>query len=178
MAVTVANGRIGAAIVEIDSTDMGGTLGAIEFTATVEEAELFFDQLGTGPVDINRTGLRAQLVVPWAEEDIDKLASYLPGLSVEVDSVDSTKKKIEVTTGVGQQTLRDSLDVKVVLKPLVNPSTVADANEWLTFPTAHIQANLSQSYVVNGQRVRNITFIALPDAAALLYILGDETASA
>ena len=173
MAVTVANGRLGPAIVEIDGVDMGGSFGSIQFSATVEEAEIKFDQLGTGPADIVRTGMRATLTIPWAEADLDKLASYMPGLSV----IGAGPKKINVTTGVGQQTLRDSLDVKVVVKPLLNPTTPVAAVDWITFPTAHLKADLEKSYTVDGQRVVNITAIALPDANALLYVLGDETAA-
>jgi len=171
------NVPIGPAKVEFgegaDLTVFDITKGGIQFQASTTKQDITVDQYGDTVVKSIMKGRTAQVTVPFALHDIDKLAKVIPNSELVTDSVDATKKKLVVKSQAGYDLLAAAK--KLVIKP-TDPN--ATANDWITIPLAGAMADPEYTYDSDNERIVNITFIAYPDIDndGELFILGDETA--
>ncbi len=87
--------------------------------------------------------------------------------------VDSTKKKVNVTTGVSTSLLANAK--KLVLHPKAKPAT--DKSEDFVIPLAATAGALQFAYQVDKERIFNTTFMGYPNPANdVLFSVGDDTA--
>jgi hypothetical protein len=148
------------------------TKGGIQFQATTNTQGITIDQYGDTPVKTISKGGTAQVVVPFALHDLDKLAQVIPNSTLSTDALDATKKKLVVKSQAGSDLTLNAK--KLVVKPTdVN----ATPNDWITLPFAVAIANIDYTYNSDSERVANVTFAAYPDVTngGILYVLGDET---
>src|SRR5690625_4917816 len=166
------NVPIGPAIVEYgegaEKVEFNITKGGIVFSATVTKQDTTVDQFGDTPVKSIVKGGAAEVTVPFALHDLEKLQAVFPGSKLVTQG---DKKKLEVTGKAGYDLLKNA-------KPLVVKPTDPDATEddWITIPLAGAIAEPNYTYDSDNERVTNITFPAYPDMSrdGLLYILGED----
>lgn len=167
------NVKVGVCSVEFSGDDLGYTKGGVEVAVSTEKYTVTVDQFGQTPVNDYLIGRSIMVTTPLAETTIDNLVATMPGASKIVDGTDSSKIKAEVTTGIGTN-LVDIAD-KLVLKPIA----ATDENETITVPKAATAGNMSFAYQLDSERIFNVEWNGYPDpATGLLYIFGDETATA
>lgn len=170
---------IGPATVEYGATGQVTTFnitkGGIRFQATTTKKDSTVDQYGDAPVKSILKGVTCQVTVPFALHDLTKLAAAMPNAELVTDATTPTKKKLLVKAQAGFDLLNAAK--KLVIKP-TDPA--ATANDWITVPLAGAMADPDYAYDSDNERVVNITFVGYPDTdnGGLLYILGDETATA
>lgn len=171
------NVPIGPATVEYGATPeiFDITKGGIVFSTSTSKQDVTVDQYGDTVVKSIMKGRTAQVTVPFALYDLDKLAKVIPNSTIVTDGIDPTKKKLQVKSQSGYDLMSNAQ--KLVIKP-TDPD--ASANDWITIPLAGALADMEYSYNSDNERIVNITFIAYPDldADGLLYVLGDDTATA
>lgn len=173
------NVPIGPAVVEFGETadlqTFDITKGGIQFSASTSKQDITVDQYGDTVVKSIMKGRTAQVTVPFALHDLDKLAAVIPNSELVTDSADPTKKKIVVKSQAGYDMLANA-------KPLVIKPTDPDStpNDWITVPLAGAMADPEYTFDSDNERVVNITFVAYPDLTndGALYIIGDDTATA
>lgn len=169
------NVPIGPAIVEYgkDSkpTVFDITKGGIKFSASTTTQDVTVDQYGDAPVKSILKGRTAEVTVPFALHDLEKLAEVIPNADYVKGSGD--KKKIVVKSQAGFDLLSQAKPL--VIKP-TDPS--ATPNDYITIPLAGAMGDPEYTYDTENERVVNITFTAFPDVEkdGELYILGDEKA--
>jgi hypothetical protein len=171
------NVPIGPAKVEFGTTSpviFDITKGGIQFQASTNKQDITVDQYGDTPVKSILKGRTAQVTVPFALYDLDKLAAVIPNSTLVTDALDATKKKIVVKTEAGYDLTKDAK--KLVVKPT---DPYATANDYITIPLAVAIADIEYTYNSDNERVANVTFVAYPDIdnGGTLYILGNETAA-
>ncbi len=177
--IRTINVPIGPAIVEYgEGADMvvfDITKGGINFKAQMSKQDTTVDQYGDSVVKSTTKGGTAEVTVPFALYDLDKLSAAIPNSTLVVDGADPTKKKLVVSGKAGHDMLKDAK--KLVIKP-IDPE--ATANDWITIPLAGAMTDLEYTYDSDNERIANLTFVAYPDTLGNgdLYILGDETANA
>lgn len=170
--------KIGPAKVEFGDVASGNgavfdiTKGGIQFQVSTTTQQSTVDQFGDTPVKSIMKGRTAQVTVPFALYDLEKLAKVMPNSTLVKDATDPDKMKLTVNAQSGFDML--SVAQKLVIKPL-DPS--ATPNEWVTIPIASPRADIEFTYDADNERVANITFEAYPDENGVLFILGDETAT-
>jgi hypothetical protein len=173
------NVPIGPATVEygdgVDVVVFDITKGGIQFQSTTSKQDTTVDQYGDTIVKSITKGGTAQVTVPFALHDLEKLSAVIPNSDYVEDGMDSTKKKITVKSQAGFDLLGAAK--KLIIKPTSAGTT---ANDWVTIPLAGVITDPQYTYDSDSERVSNITFTAFPDldADGALYILGDETATA
>ena len=166
--VTTTASRMGAAVmfagagtVSDPAVSMGGTDGGINGTVETEHFEHKFDQTGTAPVDLTRTGFRARFEANFAEVTLDNLVNSFPGDAITGSDPNRT---VKLNGNVGQQALRDGLSERYTLIPQIAPDEyVTDSEEVLVIPVGYAMGNLSLPYGVTDHRVFSTTTEALPD---------------
>jgi kynureninase len=171
------NVPIGPAKVEFGTTSpviFDITKGGIQFQAATTKQDITVDQYGDTAVKSILKGRTAQVTVPFALHDLDKLAAVIPNSTLVTDALDTTKKKIVVKTEAGYDLTKDAK--KLVVKPTDSSAT---ANDYITIPLAVAIADIEYTYNSDNERIANVTFVAYPDIdnGGTLYILGDETAA-
>ncbi|MEC1023575.1 MULTISPECIES: hypothetical protein [Bacillus] len=173
------NVPIGPAIVEYgEGADMvvfDITKGGIQFKAQTSKQDTTVDQYGDTIVKSIMKGRTAEVTVPFALHDLDRLAVAIPNSKLVTDATDPTKKKLVVSGKAGYDMLAASK--KLVIKPTA-PSTTP--NDYITVPLAGAIADPEYTYDSDNERIANLTFVAYPDMDndGDLYIIGDETATA
>lgn len=167
--------KLGACNVSFNGTDLGLTKGGVEVEASTTTKKVTVDQFGETEVNEYITGRTIKVTVPLAETDLDTLASVIPGATLVTDGTDTTKKRIDIPTGVGSS-LRDAAAV-LICHPDANAAD--DKNEDLTVPLAAPRGDISFAFKYDEERVYAVEFMGYPDnATGLLYQLGDDTATA
>lgn len=171
MASNYENIKLGPAKVTFDTTTvLETTIGGVQLNYSATYRETTTDQTGTTPVKKHRTGQAVSVVVPFAEQDLSKLAALLPG-STLISGATSGTKRIEIDAEV-----IDLLDFakELVLEPI--SGTVEDT---VTLFKAAPELEISQSYTHDNERVWNVTFVGYPDAANAnkLFSIGDPNAA-
>lgn len=158
--------------------DVGGTAvvfettkGGVVLTYEEETREVTVDQFGNTPVKEIVIGRKAQVEVPFAEYDLDKLAKIIPGATLVTNGTDPNKKRVDVEAS-------DVIDLysyakKVKIEPL---SADATANDTVILYKAAPRPQLNYNYSYDGELVTNVTFKAYPDSTGKLIAFGDETA--
>jgi hypothetical protein len=87
--------------------------------------------------------------------------------------VEATKKRVDVTTGVGSNLL--SIAGALVLHPIELADT--DVSEDLTIPLAATAGGMKFAYKFDEERIFNTEFMGYPDSVTkILFKLGDQTA--
>ncbi|WP_096436490.1 hypothetical protein [Alteribacter populi] len=170
----MANGinvPIGPAEVEYGDTTYKITKGGIQFQSTSQVHDVTVDQYGETVVKSVYQGGSAQVTVPFALHDLEKLAEAIPN-SEYVE--DGDKKKITVKAQAGYDMLENAK--KLVIKPTSAGTT---ENDWITIPLAGARSDLDYTYDSSNERIANLTFVAYPDLEndGVLFILGDESAA-
>ena len=168
--VTVTNSRMGAGMlfkgagtVSSPATSMGGTDGGINGSVETEHFEHKFDQTGTAPVDLTRTGFRARFEAEFAEVTLDNLVNSFPGDAVTGANPDRT---VKLNGNIGQQALRDGLGDRYTLIPQIAPDEyVTDSEECLVIPVGYCMGNLALPYGVTDHRKFSTIIEALPDTS-------------
>lgn len=145
------------------------TQGGVTMTYEEETREITVDQYGNTPVKELVIGRTATIEVPFAEYDLEKLATIIPGATLVVNGTDPNKKRIEVNAN----NVIDLFDYakKVKLEPLNG-----DPNDAVIFFKAAPRPQLNYTYSYEGELITNVTFKAYPDSDGKLLAFGDETA--
>ncbi len=165
---------IGPAIVEFGTVDpvvFDITIGGIVFSVETSQHNVTVDQHGETPVKSILLGRTAQVTVPFALRDLERLKSVIPNSEFVPDSSDPSKMKILVRADAGYD--MTAIADKLVVKPTDQTAT---PNDWITLPFAAPSADMEITYTSDNEQVFNITFTAYPDDDGVLYILGDESA--
>ncbi|KIL46932.1 hypothetical protein KP77_25010 [Jeotgalibacillus alimentarius] len=151
------------------------TKGGIVFSAGTTKQDTTIDQLGDTIVKSILKGRTAQVTVPFALHDLEKIAAAIPNSKYVEDATDpeNVKKKVIVSAQAGYNFLKNAK--KLVIKP-TDPA--ATPNDWITMPLAGVMADPEYTYNSDNERVTNITFVGYPDMenGNQIYIMGDETA--
>lgn len=166
------NIKLGPCVVTFNAVDLGLTLGGVEVEVATNTKEVNTDQFGETPVEEIIIGRTCTVKIPLAESTVDNLIAIMPGATKIIDGVDSAVIKAEVQTGVGLSLL--SLAQKLVLKP----KEATDDLENFTVPLAMCPGAMNFAYKIDEERIFMAEFKAYPDANGLLYVFGDETATA
>lgn len=172
MANEQINVPIGPAIVEYGEgpsmVTFDITKGGIVFSATMTKQDTTVDQYGDTPVKSIVKGGAAQVTVPFALHDLEKLEAAFPGSKLVKQG---DKKKLEVYGKAGFDLLKNAK--KLVVKPTDPDATEED---WITIPLAGAIAEPNYTYDSDNERVTTVTFPAYPDMSrdGLLYVLGDD----
>ena len=171
----IANVKLGVCTVTYNSVDLGYTKGGVEVEVETETYKVMVDQFGNTPIKDYITARSCVARVPLAETTLDNLVAVMPGSTLVTDGIDTTKKKVEVTTSIS--TDLQAVGQKLVLHPI---AAGADLNDDFTIPIAGVVGNLNYSYKLDEERIYNVEFVAYPDSTAngLLFVVGDETATA
>lgn len=175
MASSLENVKLGVCSVTYNAVDLGYTKGGVQFEVTTETYEVTIDQFGETPVSNYITGRMARVTTPFAETTLENMQRLLPGSTLITDAVTPTKKKVEVTTGVGINLINTAQPLR--LRPL----GLTDASEDITLPKANTPGNVTFAYELNRERIFNCEWFAYPDNATgddVLFIYGDVTATA
>lgn len=173
------NVPIGPAKVEygegVDMVTFDITKGGIVFSTSSTTQDITVDQYGDTVVKSIFKGGTAQVTVPFALYDLEKLSKVTPNSTYIEDATTPTKKKLEVRAQAG-------LDMLANAKPLVIKPTAPGTtpNDWITIPLAGARVDHNYAYDSDNERITPVTFIAYPDVedGGLLFIMGDETATA
>lgn len=147
------------------------TQGGVVLNYTETTRDTNIDQYGSTPVKRTITGRTAEVTVPFAEKDIEKMESIIPGSTLVVNANDPTKKRLDVNAGK----VIDLLTVakKLVIIPLAEGTTPED---YVTLYSAAPQANLEYTYSYDNELITNVTFVGFPDDDANLISFGDPDA--
>lgn len=169
----INNVKVGVCSVSFAGNDLGYTKGGVDVSVTTEKYTVTVDQFGNAPINDYVIGRTIAVTTPLAETTVDNLVATMPGATKVVDSTVSTKIKAEVTTGIGTNLL--DLANKLVLSPIA----VSDASEDIVIPKAATPGNMQFAFNLDSERVFNVEWTGYPDpTTGLLYVMGDETATA
>lgn len=172
-ALGAINIPVGPAILEYgegaDMVTFAHTKGGIKFKSQTTIKNTTIDQFGDTPVASRIKGRTAEVEAPSVEYDLEKFAKAIPNSKLFVDSVDPTKRKLEVYAGAGYNLMKDAK--KLVVKPT---DPLATKDEWITIPKAVATTDLDSNFDPDNERITKITFIAYPEDTDVLFYLGDE----
>lgn len=181
MASSLENVKLGVCSVTFDGVDLGYTKGGVQFEVTTETYEVTIDQFGETPVSNYITGRMVRVTTPFAETTLENMQKLLPGATLITDATTPTKKKVEVTTGVGISLINTAKPLR--LRPQGNTTAAED----VTIPKANTPGNVTFAYELNRERIFNCEWMGYPDVGvlgagnageAILFIYGDPTADA
>lgn len=166
------NVKIGACTVTFAGVDLGLTKGGVDVEVTTETYKIEVDQFGTTAIKEIVMGRNASAKTPLAESTLETIVKLIPGGTLITDAVTPTKKKIDVTTGVGM----DLYSVADVL--VLTPKDSVDPNETITFPRAATPGSFSFAFRHDAERIYEATWMAYPDlTTGELIVFGDTTAT-
>lgn len=168
------NIRLGTCSITFDGNDLGYTMGGVEVEVTTNTHETKVDQFGDVVANEFIQGRNIMVRLPLAEVTLDAMVRIMPGATKITDATDATSIKVEVKTGIGTSLLTTAK--KLVLHPI--DLAVSDKSEDLTIPLANTAGAMQFAYKYDEERVFNCEFKGYPDANGLLFVYGDETATA
>jgi len=175
MASDTANVKLGVCKITFGGVDLGYTKGGVEVDVTTDTHEVTVDQFGESVINEYVTKRDIKVKAPLAETTLENLVAIMPGSSLIVDGVDATKKRVDITNGVGTNLL--SVAQELMLHPIELADS--DVSEDLTIPLAATAGAMSFAYKHDDERVYNTEFTGYPDPTTkLLFQLGDTTATA
>lgn len=172
MASDIKNVKLGVCKVLFDNVDLGYTQGGVEVTVKTDTHKVNIDQFGKTPINEYIMGREVTVKVPLAETTLDNLVKTMPGAVLVTDSVDPTKKVVNVPTSIGTNLL--DLAKALVLHPVGKPDS--DKSDDFTVFKAATAGALNFAYKLENERVFNIEFNGYPDATGNLFAVGDTTA--
>ena len=171
MASDIKNVKLGVCKVTFDGQDLGYTKGGVEVSVKTETHKVMVDQFGKTPINEYIMGLEVQVKVPLAETTLENLVKIMPGAALVTDSVDPTKKVVNVPTGIGSNLL--DIAKELVLHPIGKPDS--DKGDDFTVFKAATAGALQFSYKLEDERVYSCEFNGYPDAQGKLFAVGDTT---
>lgn len=176
MASSTENVKLGVCSVKFNNVDLGYTKGGVEVDVSTTTKKVTVDQFGESEINEIITGRSIKVKVPLAETTLENLVAIMPGATLVTDSIDPTKKRVDVTNGVGTSLL--ALAQELRLHPTDLPA--GDLSEDLVINKAMTPGAMQFAYKVDDERVFNCEFTGYPDAANgnVLYSVGDTTATA
>lgn len=160
---------VGSATPVVFETTQGGVVLTYEETSR----EVNVDQYGNTPVREVILGRMAQIEVPFAEYDLEKLAKIIPGSTLVTDGTTPTKKRVDIDASKVIDLYDFAKEVKI--EPL---SSAATANDTITLYKAAPRTNLNYTYSFENELITNVTFKGYPDTDGKLIGFGDQTATA
>lgn len=166
------NVKLGVCSVTFNAVDLGLTKGGVEVEVTTDTYKVTVDQYGETAINENVMARNVSVTVPLAETTLDNLVAIMPGATLITDGITPTKKRVDITTGVGTDLL--SLAQKLVLHPINAGASVA---EDIILPKAMTAGAINFAYRVDDVRVFNVVFNGYPDANDIVLSMGDETAT-
>ncbi|GAL22942.1 hypothetical protein JCM19235_1243 [Vibrio maritimus] len=99
----------------------------------------------------------------------------MPGATLVTDDTDPTKKRVEVTTAIGENLLDAAQEL--ILHPIALAED--DQSEDVVIPKAATAGAMNFAYQLDNERVYNAEFKGYPDAATgVLFHFGDKDATA
>lgn len=171
MASDIKNVKLGVCKVTFDGQDLGYTKGGVEVSVKTETHKVMVDQFGKTPINEYVMGREVQVKVPLAETTLENLVKIMPGAALVTDSVDPTKKVVNVPTGIGSNLL--DIAKVLVLHPIGKPDS--DKGDDFTVFKAATAGALQFSYKLEDERVYSCEFNGYPDAQGKLFAVGDTT---
>ena len=171
MASDIKNVKLGVCKVTFDGQDLGYTKGGVEVSVKTETHKVMVDQFGKTPINEYVMGREVQVKVPLAETTLENLVKIMPGAALVTDSVDPTKKVVNVPTGIGSNLL--DIAKVLVLHPIGKPDS--DKSDDFTVFKAATAGALQFSYKLEDERVYSCEFNGYPDAQGKLFAVGDTT---
>ena len=171
MASSTENVKLGVCTIMFDSVDLGYTKGGVEVAVATTTHEVKIDQFGETPVNELVTGRTVTAKVPLAETTLENLVKIMPGATLVTDAVDTTKKKVVVTTGVNISLIETAKEL--VLRPV---GTTGEDD--FTILRANTGGALQFAYKHDEERVFNVEFKGYATETNELFVVGDETAAA
>jgi len=175
MASDTKNVKLGVCRIYFDNVDLGYTKGGVEVEVTTDTHKVTVDQFGE--TEINELITRRSVIVtaPLAETTLENMVKIMPGAVLVTDTVDPTKKRVDVKTGVGMSLLDLAKELRLHPKELPED----DQSEDFIIPKAATPGAITFAYRTNEERVFNVQFTGYPDPATeLLFTFGDPTANA
>jgi hypothetical protein len=174
MTSSTDNVKIGVCALTFDGADLGYTKGGVDVSITTETYTVTVDQFGTTAINDYVIGINCTVTTPLAETSLENLAAVMPAAALVIDGATSSKKKVQVTTGVGTN-LIDSAG-ELILHPV---ALAADnVTEDFILPNAASTGQISFAYSLDAERVFNTVWKAYPDVNNILFVYGDKTAAA
>ena len=170
-----ANVKIGVCSITFKGTDLGFTQGGVEVEVATESHKTLVDQFGTTPIAENITGRSCVVRVPLAETTLENLVALMPGATLVTDGVDSNKKRVDVTSGVGTDLLAAAGELTLHPKALA----ASDLSEDFRLPLASTPGAINFAYKTDEERIFNVEFTAYVDTSNndMLFSFGDTTAT-
>ena len=169
MASDIKNVKLGVCTVKFGGVDLGYTKGGVEVTVKTDTHKVNVDQFGKTPINEYIMGREVTVKVPLAETTLDNLVKIMPGATLVTDSVDPTKKVVNVPTGIGTNLL--DIANELVLRPVGKN----DASEDFTVFKAGTAGALSFAYKLEDERIFNTEFNGYPNADGKLFAVGDTS---
>ena len=170
-----ANVKIGVCKVTYDGTDLGYTKGGVEVAIATETHEVMVDQFGNTPINEYIMGRSVRVTVPLAETTLENLVEIMPGSTLVTDGSDPTMKRVDVTTGIGNNLL--NVAKVLVLHPVGLPDN--DVSEDFNIPLAATAGALTFAYKLDDERIYNVEFVGYPNSTTgNICSLGDLLAAA
>ena len=177
------NINMGTCNISYDGTDLGLTMGGVEVEVATTTHETKADQFGDTVAAEFIMGRTISVKVPMAETTLENLAAVMPGATIVADAANTgtisapqagDKYKVEVTSGVGISLIDNAKTL--VLHPIANEAN--DYSEDLTIPLAATPGGINFAYKYDQERIYQADFKGYPDANGLLFIYGDQSATA
>lgn len=168
------NGSINYNGTGVMMSDLGLTIGGVDCEVTTDTRQTKVDQFGETIVDETIIGRNIKVTVPLAETTLENMVALIPGASMIVDSIDLTKRHVEVKTGVGTSLIQTAR--MLVLHPVGLADT--DFSEDLVVPKASAPGAMNFAYKTDQERVFNSDFSGYPTAAGVLFMYGNNAAVA
>ncbi len=168
------NVKLGTCKVFWNGVDLGLTIGGVEFEVTTTTHESQVDQFGAVAVNSIITGRQPKVKVPIAETTLDNLVATMPGATLVVDKTVTTKRRVDIKTGVGVSLF--DLAAELRLHPIAKANT--DFSEDVILPKAATGGNISFAYKLDSERVYNVEFTGYPDENGVIVKFGDPSATA
>ena len=172
MASDIKNVKLGVCKVTFDGQDLGYTKGGVEVSVKTETHKVMVDQFGKTPINEYVMGREVTVKCPLAETTLENLVKIMPGATLVTDAVDSTKKVVDVPTGIGTNLL--DIAKVLVLHPIGKPDL--DKSDDFTIFKAATAGALNFSYKLEDERVFSCEFNGYPDSTGKLFAVGDTTA--
>ncbi len=168
------NVKLGVCRVSFGGEDLGFTKGGVEVNVETSTHEVTVDQMGETPINEYITSRTCTVTVPLAETTLENLVKIMPGATLVTDKTETTKKYVQVPTGVGSSLLKVAQEL--VLHPIANADE--DKSDDFMIPKAATAGAMTYSYKLDDERIFSCEFKAYASDEGLLFKVGDTTAVA
>lgn len=148
---------------------IAATIGGIRFTYEVSTEDQRIDQ-EAAPVNTIQTEITCEVEADCAEVVWEVLGN-MPNVTLVTDSVDATKKRIEVSGAVGSSLAETAKELKI------EPTDAGRTDRVLVIPHAVLIPALSLAWDPNGDQTVPLRFKAIVTGDGQpLFTFGDQSA--